>query len=83
MVSRLSTPQVTDEVVYPDSDGQPMASNTEQYRWIVIIQQNLDWLLPDAFVAGDLFWYPIEGRADISVAPGASKCCGRGVLSGF
>ena len=77
MVSQLSTPQVTDEVVYPDSDGQPMASNTEQYRWIVIIQQNLDWLLSDAFVAGDLFWYPIEGRADIAIAPDVMVALGR------
>lgn len=77
MVSQLSTPQVTDEVIYPDSDGQPIASNTEQYRWIVMIQQNLDWLLPDAFVAGDLFWYPIEGRADIVVAPDVMVALGR------
>jgi hypothetical protein len=45
------------EVIYPDSDGQPMANNTEQFRWIVVIQQNLDWLYADdlnVFVAGDL-----------------------------
>ncbi|MEO1387157.1 MAG: Uma2 family endonuclease [Cyanobacteria bacterium J06634_6] len=65
------------EIYYPDSDGQPMASNTEQYRWIVTIQQNLDWLLSDAFVAGDLFWYPIEGRSDISVAPDVMVALGR------
>jgi Uma2 family endonuclease len=76
MVSQLPVSQVTD-VFYPDSDGQPMASNTEQYRWIVIIQQNLDWLLPEAFVAGDLFWYPVEGRADISVAPDVMVALGR------
>ncbi|MFM6755148.1 MAG: hypothetical protein ACKPJ4_05615, partial [Dolichospermum sp.] len=55
----------TSEVIYPDSDGQPMANNTEQFRWILVIQQNLDWLFadnPDVFVAGDLFWYPIEGK---------------------
>lgn len=76
MVSQLPLSQAT-EVFYPDSDGQPMASNTEQYRWIVIIQQNLDWLLPNAFVAGDLFWYPIEGRSDISVAPDVMVALGR------
>ncbi len=65
------------EIYYPEGDDQPMASNTEQYRWIVIIQQNLDWLLSDAFVAGDLFWYPIEGRADISVAPDVMVALGR------
>ena len=68
MVSQLPKTNAT-EVFYPDSDGQPIASNTEQYRWIVTIQQNLDWLLEKSFVAGDLFWYPIEGRSDISVAP--------------
>ena len=68
MVSQLPKTNAT-EVFYPDSDGQPIASNTEQYRWIVTIQQNLDWLLENSFVAGYLFWYPIEGRSDISVAP--------------
>ncbi|MGF1602116.1 MAG: Uma2 family endonuclease [Thermosynechococcaceae cyanobacterium] len=76
MVSQLTTSDVTD-VFYPDSDDQPMASNTEQYRWLVSIQQNLDWLFPDAFVAGDLFWYPIEGRPDISVAPDVMVALGR------
>jgi hypothetical protein len=40
-----------------------MADNTEQFRWIVTIQQNLDWLFadrPDGFVAGDLLWYPVR-----------------------
>ncbi|MBE9061330.1 Uma2 family endonuclease [cf. Phormidesmis sp. LEGE 11477] len=77
MVSQLSKSNEAAEIFYPDSDDQPMASNTEQYRWIVIIQQNLNWLLPDAFVAGDLFWYPIEGRADISVAPDVMVALGR------
>ncbi len=76
MVSQLPVSQATD-VFYPDSDGQPIASNTEQYRWIVTIQQNLDWLLPEAFVIGDLFWYPVEGRADISVAPDVMVVLGR------
>ena len=64
MVSQASPSTATD-VFYPDSAGQPMASNTEQYRWIVVIRQKLNWLLDDAFVAGNLFWYPIEGRVDI------------------
>lgn len=75
-LSKLAESEVAD-VFYPDSDGQPMASNTEQYRWIVMIQQNLDWLLSDAFVAGDLFWYPIEGRSDVSVAPDVMVAVGR------
>lgn len=48
--------------LYPDSDGQPMAENTEQYQWIVRLVSNLRIVLKDqtAFVAGDLLWYPVE-----------------------
>lgn len=70
----------TSEVIYPDSDGQPMANNTEQFRWILVIQQNLDWLFadnPDVFVAGDLFWYPIEGKNYLVNAPDVMVVFGR------
>lgn len=58
MVQSPSVPQV----LYPDSDGQPMADNTIQYRWIVRLVSNLKGLLKDqlAFVAGDLLWYPVQ-----------------------
>jgi Uma2 family endonuclease len=48
--------------LYPDSDGQPMADNTKQYRWIVRLVSNLRNLLQGqtAFVAGDLLWYPVQ-----------------------
>ncbi|BAY60812.1 hypothetical protein NIES22_08720 [Calothrix brevissima NIES-22] len=68
------------EVIYPDSDGQPMANNTEQFRWILVIQQNLDWLYANdgnVFVAGDLFWYPVEGRNNIFNAPDVMVVFGR------
>lgn len=71
MVSQVTTPNQPD-IIYPDSDGQPMANNTEQFRWILVIQQNLDWLVaddPNVFVAGDLFWYPVEGKPQIVNAP--------------
>lgn len=71
MVSQLRSSSPS-EVIYPDSDGQPMANNTKQFRWIVVIQQNLDWLFaddPNVFVAGDLFWYPVEGKPNIVNAP--------------
>ncbi|MFO5528982.1 MAG: Uma2 family endonuclease [Cuspidothrix sp.] len=73
-------PLNTSEVIYPDSDGQPMANNTEQFHWILVIQQNLDWLFadnPDVFVAGDLFWYPIEGKNYIVNAPDVMVVFGR------
>jgi Uma2 family endonuclease len=50
---------------YPESDGQPMAENTEQYEWLVKIKENLEVLFaddPNVFVAGDLFWYPVADR---------------------
>ena len=56
-------------VIYPDSDGEPMAENTVQYEWIVAIKGGLDALLPTAFVAGDLFWYPVEGDPHTRLAP--------------
>lgn len=55
--------QFTDNLLYPDSDGKPMAENTEQYRWIVILKENLEILFAsavDVFIAADLLWYPIQ-----------------------
>ncbi len=60
------------DVIYPDSDGQPMADNTKQFELIVLIKKNLDLLfanVPNVFVAGDLLWYPVEGNNKIRVAP--------------
>src|SRR5215470_17845154 len=62
---------------YPESDGQPMADNTKQFQWIVTIKENLDALLPNAFVAGDLFWYPLEGNNRIRQAPDVLVAFGR------
>jgi Uma2 family endonuclease len=59
------TPETPTNIIYPDSDGQPMADNTKQFQWIVIIKENLEILFasqPDVFVAGDLLWYPISGE---------------------
>ena len=71
---------VLPEVVYPDSDGEPIAENTLQFDWIVTLKGSLDALFradPDVFVAGDLLWYPVEGRPDIRVAPDAMVAFGR------
>jgi hypothetical protein len=49
-----------------------VANNTIQLRLLVEIQQNLDYLLaddPNVFVAGDLFWYLLEGKNTIVTAP--------------
>jgi Uma2 family endonuclease len=68
------------EVSYPDSDGKPMADNTEQFRWIVLIKENLEILFaddPNVFVAGDLLWYPVKSRLISPVAPDAMVAFGR------
>ena len=43
----MITAQLDEDVLYPDSDGKPMADNTEQYKWIVIIKENLEILFAD------------------------------------
>ena len=74
-------PLATDQrVIYPDSDGEPIGENTLQFRWIVTIQGNLDaWFARDelVFVAGDLFWYPVEGQSKIVTAPDVLVVFGR------
>jgi Uma2 family endonuclease len=75
MVTQLQTQtdtQTDTQIIYPDSDGQPMADNTIQFRWLTVIQYNLAWLFadrPDVFVAGDLLWYPVEGNNKLRQAP--------------
>lgn len=67
-------------LMYPESDGQPMADNTQQYRWIVTIQGGLDAQFrhdPNVFVAGDLLWYPVEGHPEIRKAPDVMVALGR------
>jgi Uma2 family endonuclease len=68
------------KVIYPDSDGQPLAENTLQFEWIVTIKEGLDALFADradVFVAGDLLWYAVEGDPKIRCAPDAMVAFGR------
>jgi Uma2 family endonuclease len=70
----------TEEIIYPCSDGQPMADSTIQYKLIVKIKEGCESLLkndPNVFVAADLLWYPVEGRTDISQAPDVMVIFGR------
>ena len=66
---------------YPESDGQPMADNTEQYDWMVKIKENLEILFaqdPQVFVAADLLWYPVPDRRVAGpVAPDVMVAIGR------
>lgn len=66
-------------IIYPDSDGKPMADNTLQAFWIVMLYNNLKGLFDgqETFVAADLFWYPVEGDPLTKVAPDILVALGR------
>lgn len=72
--------QPSSKIVYPESDGEPMANNTLQFDCITIVKGNLELLYandPNVFVAGDLFWYPVEGHPEIRQAPDTMVVFGR------
>ncbi|MGM3304888.1 Uma2 family endonuclease [Anabaena sp. WFMT] len=79
MVQQL-TPETAPNIIYPDSDGQPMADNTKQFRWIVTIKENLEILFAsrdDVFVGGNLLWYPVQGSIKTRQAPDVMVVFGR------
>jgi Uma2 family endonuclease len=67
-------------IEYPEDDGQPIAENTLQFKWIVLIKEGLETLFRhdlNVFVAGDLLWYPEEGKPKIRQAPDTMVVFGR------
>ncbi|CAK0759778.1 Uma2 family endonuclease [Gammaproteobacteria bacterium] len=77
---KLPRTQIVREIVYPDSDEEPMAENTRQFEIIVTLHTGISALFvgrPDVFVAGDLFWYPVEGSNTIRLAPDVMVVFGR------
>ena len=68
------------KIVYPESDGKPMADNTKQLETIVYLFDNISALVADredVFVAADLLWYPVEGHPEIRTAPDVMVAFGR------
>src|SRR5436309_1845545 len=66
--------------LYPESDGKPLADNTRQARWIVVLFDNLLALfhaIPDVFIAADLLWYAVEGEPGQRIAPDVLVVFGR------
>lgn len=79
MLEQLATSTQPD-IIYPENDGNPMSDNTKQFKWIVVIKENLEILFandPNVFVAGDLLWYPVEGDNKTRQAPDAMVVFGR------
>jgi Uma2 family endonuclease len=67
-------------IIYPESDGKPMADNTLQWDWIVSIKLGVADIFrddPNVFIAGDLLWYPVEGEPRICAAPDVLVAFGR------
>ncbi len=80
MVIEVRSPEPQATAIYPDSDGQPMADNTQQFALIVWIKENLERVYaqdPNVFVAGDLLWYPVEGNNKLRQAPDVMVAFGR------
>ena len=77
----MTTLLKSDLDIYPYyRDGRPMADNTEQYRWIVIIKENLELMyadVEDVFIAGDLYWSPDKTDINIKNAPDVMVVFGR------
>lgn len=56
-----------------------MAESTLHFKWLVTIKENLETLTEgqDVFVAGDLLWYPVQGKVNICKAPDVMVAIGR------
>ena len=79
MITQLQSPEKS-KIVYPDDNGEPMSDNTEQFRLIVWLKENLELLfasVADVFVAGNLLWYPVEGNNKLAQAPDVLVAFGR------
>lgn len=80
VIDRTMVTQLLSDIIYPESDGKPMADNTRQYLWIVLIKEGLELQFADrqdVFVAADLLWYPVEGDSRVCVAPDGMVAIGR------
>lgn len=76
----MATATITVPIIYPESDGKPLAENTLQYEWIEKLKGGVEAQFsdnPDVFVAADLLWYPVEGNNRTRQAPDVFVVFGR------
>ena len=75
----MDTAAPATETFYPESDGKPMSDITLQWDWMVKIVGELreQFAGLEVFVAGNLFWYPVEGEPKTVTAPDAVVAFGR------
>ena len=76
----MQTAAAQTEIIYPETDGEPMAQNTKQAEVMMTLKENLDALFADrddVFVAIGHFWYPVKGHPEIRQAPDVMVVLGR------
>ena len=69
---KTDKPTTALDVVYPSSDGAPVAETPLHVRAIMLLFQALEDSLParkDIYVAADMFWYWQEGHPEARRAP--------------
>lgn len=73
------TSAVDAAVVYPESDGEPMADNDRQREIMNQLKYGLErqFLGQEVYVTSDLFWYPVQGQPGIRTAPDVMAVFGR------
>jgi Putative restriction endonuclease len=69
----------TKKIIYPISDGKPMADGDKQWKWIVRIKLGFEAVYKEeeTYITGDTFWYPVEGKPKIVQAPDTMIAIGR------
>jgi len=69
----------SEEIFYPESDGEPMAE-TDKYRKLLIrLTETLEEFYaaePEVYVTGNLLFYYVEGVPEECVAPDVMVCFG-------
>ena len=72
VLHKPALPAAPGAIVYPETDGEPMADNGIQFVWIVVLYNNLAALYrdrQDVFVSGNQNWFPREGEPGYFKAP--------------
>ncbi|MEM7538775.1 MAG: Uma2 family endonuclease [Chloroflexota bacterium] len=67
-------------IFYPESDGMPMAEHMDQYDYLTLFKGSMEIQYEDdsnVLIAGDVFWYPVEGNPKIKYAPDVMVIFGR------
>lgn len=70
--NHLGVEPVTRALAHPDRDGNPIAGNTVQFRWVMMLFNNLSAMFQDrndVFIAGDHLCYPRNGHPAVRPGP--------------